>query len=252
MSMRDEPFTLDEQALIQRLRRAPQRPLKRQTLEAIREQVIQELGRVTAPAPQTRPGWGIPTPVAIAIVIISIVVIAVIILLTSSPHESPRMSGASATAMTATAAPATLAPTLTPTHLPTVEATPAATTVPTKAPTPDPTPEPIATGETGDLAPLIVVEGPVQAVNSSTLTVFGTVIRVEPGDPVLAKIQIGDTIRVEGNLTQDSNTLIIVAVNITIVNGATIEGVPPSSPGLPPNCKISKNGHLKCSKKAPP
>jgi hypothetical protein len=262
MSMRDEPFTLDEQALIQRLRSAPQRTLKPQTREAIREQVIQEMDRVIVPAPRTRPGWRIPTLVAIAIVIISIVVITVIILLTSSPHESPRIGGTSATAMTATAVPATLTPTLIPTDLPAVEATSAATAAPTKAPTPDSTPQPIATGETGDFAPLIVIEGPVQAVNSSGLTVFDTVIRVEPGDPVLSRIQIGDTVHVEGNLTQDSDTLIIVAVNITIVNGTIVngtivdgtilQGASPGSPSLPPNCKISKNGHIKCSKKASP
>jgi hypothetical protein len=253
MSMRDEPFSLDEQALIQRLRSAPQRTLKPQTREAIRERVIQEMDRVTVRAPRTRPGWRIPTLVAIAIVIISIVVlITVIILLASSPHGSPPIGGTAATAMTATAVPATLTPTLSPTHLPAVEATSAATTEPTKAPTPDPTPEPVATGETGDLAPLVVIEGPVQAVNSSGLTVFDTVIRVEPGDPVLSSVQIGDMVHVEGNLVQDSDTLIIVAVNITIVNGAIIEGAPPGSPSLPPNCKISKNGHIKCSKKASP
>jgi hypothetical protein len=253
MSMRDEPFSLDEQALIQRLRSAPQRTLKPQTREAIRERVIQEMDRVTVRAPRTRPGWRIPTLVAIAIVIMSIVVlITVIILLASSPHGSPPIGGTAATAMTATAVPATLTPTLSPTHLPAVEATSAATTEPTKAPTPDPTPEPVATGETGDLAPLVVIEGPVQAVNSSGLTVFDTVIRVEPGDPVLSSVQIGDMVHVEGNLVQDSDTLIIVAVNITIVNGAIIEGAPPGSPSLPPNCKISKNGHIKCSKKASP
>jgi hypothetical protein len=257
MSMRDEPFTLDEQALIQRLRSAPQRPLKPQIREAIRERVIQEMDRVTVRAPRTRPGWRIPTLAAIAIVIISIViVITVIILLSSSPHESPRISG-TATATTATAVPATLTPTLTPTHFPAMEVTSAATTEPTLAPTPDQTLEPIATAETEDLAPLIVIEGPVQAVDSSGLTVFDTVIRVEPGDPVLSRIQIGDTVHVEGNLAQDSGALIIVAVNITIVNGtivngAIIPGAPPSSPSLPPNCKISKNGHIKCSKKASP
>jgi hypothetical protein len=74
---------------------------------------------------------------------------------------------------------------------------------------------------------------------------------------VLSRIRIGDTVHVEGNLAQDSGALIIVAVNITIVNGtivngAIIPGAPPSSPSLPPNCKISKNGHIKCSKKASP
>jgi hypothetical protein len=253
MSMREEPFTLDEQALIQRLRAAPQRTLKSQAREAIREQVIQEVDRVIVRAPRTRPGWQVLSLVAIAIVIISIVVvITAIILLTSSPHESPQFSGTSATAVTATAVPATLTPTLTPTHVPAVEATSTVTAEPTKAPTPDPTPEPIATGETRALAPLVVIEGPVQAVNSSGLTVFDTVIRVEPGDPVLSRIQVGDTVHVEGNLAQDSDTFIIVAVNVTIVNGAIIQGPSPSNPGLPPNCKISKNGHIKCSKKASP
>ena len=64
----------------------------------------------------------------------------------------------------------------------------------------------------------IVIEGPVQAINVNIITIFGIHIEVEPGNPILTQIHVGDVIRVEGTSTAQGNTVIIVAVNIVIIN----------------------------------
>ena len=98
----------------------------------------------------------------------------------------------------------------------------------------------------------IVVEGPVEAINVNVITIFNINVEVEPEDPVLHEIHIGDHVRVEGNPRAMGDTIIIVAVNITIVNVIVVENNPDViivNPGVPSGCRISKNGKIKCSKK---
>ena len=65
---------------------------------------------------------------------------------------------------------------------------------------------------------IIVIEGPIQAININIITILGIDIEVDPNDPILLTIKIGDIIRVEGTPTSDGDTIIIVAINITIIN----------------------------------
>jgi hypothetical protein len=114
--------------------------------------------------------------------------------------------------------------------------------------TPEVTPEP-----TPNTPVTIVIEGPVEAINVNVITIFDIDIEVEPADPILTEIHIGDHIRVEGNPTNRGDTIIIVAVNITIVNVVLVENNPDViivNPGLPDGCKITKKGHIKCTKKS--
>ncbi|MGB7339489.1 MAG: hypothetical protein WBC91_11410 [Phototrophicaceae bacterium] len=98
--------------------------------------------------------------------------------------------------------------------------------------------------------PLIVVEGPVQSITINTITIFDIDIQVDPADPILTQIRIGDTIRIEGVSSIDSNIIIIVAVNITIIetsiiifnNNTTVYIVP----GIPANCRVKKSGKITC------
>jgi hypothetical protein len=105
------------------------------------------------------------------------------------------------------------------------EATPEATPEVTATPSPEQTPDPEATPEAtdqpddddGDI--IIVIEGPVQSINVNIITIYNINIELDDDDPLLTVIQIGDVIRVEGNLTEgDNNTIIIVVVNIIFVN----------------------------------
>ena len=64
----------------------------------------------------------------------------------------------------------------------------------------------------------IIIEGPIQAININIITIFNINIEVDPNDPILTQIHVGDVIRVEGNSTTLGSTIIIVAVNIVIIN----------------------------------
>jgi hypothetical protein len=151
----------------------------------------------------------------------------------------------------------TEAPMLTDTATPTpVEATPAAVTPTPVGNAPEalsPTASPLPTA--------IVVEGTVESVDTTTITVFGIDIEVDPNDLMLAEIQVGDHVRVEGEMVGTGDTVIIVAVSITIIDvdtvtvdqpGAQQPSVQPGPPiVVPPGCKITgignNNPRLKCS-----
>ncbi len=69
-----------------------------------------------------------------------------------------------------------------------------------------------------DLPITIVVEGPVENTNVNIITIFDIDIEVNIDDPILNIIQIGDVIRVEGDLVDNADTIIIVAINIIIID----------------------------------
>lgn len=66
-----------------------------------------------------------------------------------------------------------------------------------------------------DSGPIIIIEGPVTAINGNIIVIFDIDIQVSVDDPILVVIQIGDFLRVEGS--PGSNN-IIVAVVIVIID----------------------------------
>ena len=127
-------------------------------------------------------------------------------------------------------------------NIPGPEATPEVT------PDPEATPEATPEVETEDDLPVtIVIEGPVEAINVNIITVYGFDIEVEPDDPILTRIQIGDNVHVEGDTRFDGNTIIIVVVNITIIEVEIFVAPPSPGQGIPSGCKVTKKGKIKCS-----
>ena len=118
------------------------------------------------------------------------------------------------------------------------------TTSPTTAtPPPDDT-------TTSDV-PIIVIEGPVQSINIDFITIFDVDIQIDGADPVLNEIRLGDIIRVEGETQLEGDTIIIVAVNITIIQVQAITIIDPNAPqpnlgGLPANCRMTPRGRITC------
>jgi hypothetical protein len=102
-----------------------------------------------------------------------------------------------------------------PTAEPTAEGTATPTPTGTVVPTAEPTAEGTATPGGGIT---IIIEGPVESININIITIYGIDIEVDPNDPILTIIQIGDLIRIEGNVDEDSPTLIIIAVIVVIVD----------------------------------
>jgi hypothetical protein len=91
----------------------------------------------------------------------------------------------------------------------------------------------------------VSLDGKVQAIKGNILVINDMNVQVDPGNVILAKLKVGDKLHVDGNFQTQGTTIIIIVINITIINNVIVIG-----PGLPPGCKISKNGHIKCSKKA--
>jgi hypothetical protein len=101
------------------------------------------------------------------------------------------------------------------------EATPEVTQQPEATPVPESTAEatPEATAQPGDDLPvIIIIEGPVQTVNVNIITIYNINIEVDPNDPILTVIKVGDMLRIQGDLASSGTTLVLVAINITIVN----------------------------------
>ncbi len=85
--------------------------------------------------------------------------------------------------------------------------------------TPEVTPEPginIDGGPGNDT--IIVVEGPVQEINVNVINIYDIDIALNPVDPLLNVIQIGDVIRVEGDIDRDCPTIVIIAVVVIFVD----------------------------------
>ncbi len=103
------------------------------------------------------------------------------------------------------------------TETPEPESTVEATLEATPEVTPEQTPE--ATTEPGAGLPItIVIEGPVEAININIITIYNIDIQLDPNDPLLQIIQIGDIVHVDGDTEQNGNTIIIIAINIVIIN----------------------------------
>lgn len=103
-------------------------------------------------------------------------------------------------------------PELTPTPEATLEVTPEVTPEATPEGTPDP--------DDDDDDIIIVIEGPVEAININIIVIYGIEIELNPDDPLLLVIQIGDIVRIEGTTNDDDGdgTIIIIAITIIIVN----------------------------------
>jgi hypothetical protein len=101
-------------------------------------------------------------------------------------------------------------------------ATPTPTPAATQESTPEATPEstatimPEVTVEPGSPV-IIVIEGPVQAINGNIIIIFNINIQLDPNDPNLKIIKIGDIVHIEGTPT-GNGTIIIIAVTVIIIN----------------------------------
>jgi hypothetical protein len=220
----DSDFNPQEQGLINRLANAPQPSLNPAAFELIRARMLDAMDQPIPDAPdpgQIRPQGGLTiTQVAILGLVIAaaIVVILVIVVIISAPKpiQTPVSTVPSTTiptlAVTVTPLPQVIA-TLADTAMPTQTALPEPTQTLTPEVTPDSIPE--ATPEitsTPTLEPVIVVEGPVQNIEGNVVTIFGIEIILNPDDPLLNVIEVGDVLHVEADYATDTTLIIAVTV----------------------------------------
>ncbi len=70
---------------------------------------------------------------------------------------------------------------------------------------------------------IIIIEGPVRAINANIIVIYDFEIELSPDDPLLVIIQVGDLIRVEGAFSGSVIvviTLVFVDVDVVVENGA--------------------------------
>lgn len=179
--MIDESFSPDELALIERLQNAPQPTLPPAAFDTIRARMLDAMN---TPVPQPTPRLPFSTPVIITIVIVVATAILIgIILIVTRPSESVPTPPAVIPTLT------TLVPTVTP-----VESTPEATR-----------------------AVSIVIEGPVENINGNIITIFGNTVEIQPSDPLLNVIQVGDVLRVEGDLVARGSVQVLIAIRVIYI-----------------------------------
>lgn len=149
---------------------------------------------------------------------------------TSPAETSPTPPESAVTPTTVISATAT-------TTNPTVTSTAAISdTASTPAPNPTPLPD------------IVVIEGPVENINLNIITISNTKVEVNINDPILTSIKLGDVLHLEGKPVIINNILIVKAINVVVVENNVIiidNGAEP----VPPGCKVTKKGHVKCSQK---
>ena len=147
---------------------------------------------------------------------------------TSTPTSTPTMTPTliqSATPVTPTSAPPTEtveAPLIAPTTVIITETSTAAPASATPPITSDVIPPADAPPPTA-LPVTMIVEGPVQVINSNIITIYDINITINAGDPLLAQIQVGDFVRVEGDVINDVNST-VVGVNVFVAEPDVIVG----------------------------
>jgi hypothetical protein len=70
------------------------------------------------------------------------------------------------------------------------------------------------------------LDGPIEAINGTTLVVNGIPAQLAPNDPILQTARVGDFVSLQGNFENNGTTIILVVVNITIINNVVINENP--------------------------
>lgn len=95
---------------------------------------------------------------------------------------------------------------------------------------------------------LIVIEGQVDEINLNIIVIGNAQVQIDINNPLLALIEVGDVIQLEGVPIIQNNIVIINVINIISIqkNIIIIDG---GNIPLPIGCKITKKGNIKCTKK---
>lgn len=213
--MNDSDFTPQEQELINRLGNAPQSDLSPDAFEAIRTRILDGMDAlpIDNSPPRLRRSTPMSAPVMAAVAAVLVVVIGVTVLVLNQPSIIVTPTPIPITMPTLTTIPPTVT-TMPPTATPLVEATVTqATPIPVQSMTPEVTSE---ISLTPTLESVIIVEGPVEAITANIITIYGIDIALNPDEPLLNVIIVGDVLRIEANY--DATTTVIVAVTVETVS----------------------------------
>lgn len=100
----------------------------------------------------------------------------------------------------------------------TAEATAEMTAEATAESTAEATPEATDTADVDDDAFIVVIEGPVTAINVNVITIYNFDIVLADDDPAISVLQLGDVIRIQGTVLDDDDDDNAPNISITIIN----------------------------------
>lgn len=117
---------------------------------------------------------------------------------------------------------------LPPTETPMPTATATATETPTMTAAPTEAPDATATPAVLPVPELpidLIIEGPIQSIDGNTVAIYDAEIELGSDDPLLRIIQIGDVLRVGGNITRtEGDTIIVTSVNAELADDTVAVG----------------------------
>lgn len=209
--MNDSDFTPQEQEIINRLGNAPQSDLSPDAFDAIRTRILDGMDALPIHNSLPRLGRSTPmsAPVMTAVAAVLVVVIGVTVLVLNQPSVIVTPTPIPITMPTLTTIPPT-GTTIPPTFTPAVEVTVTQTTpMPVQTMTPEVTPE---ISLTPTLESVIIVEGPLEAITANIVTIYGIDIALNPDEPLLNVIVVGDVLRIEANYNATTNVIVAVTV----------------------------------------
>jgi hypothetical protein len=82
----------------------------------------------------------------------------------------------------------------------------------------------IATSTTiAGTAASVGLDGPVESINGNLVMVNGITVQFDRADPILASLQVGQFISVQGNFTTSGSLIVLLVVNVTVITNINIQ-----------------------------
>jgi hypothetical protein len=80
----------------------------------------------------------------------------------------------------------------------------------------------VSTGTTATVS----LDGPIEAITDNVVMVNGIQVQIDPANPILQTLQLGNFVSVQGNFEGSGSAIVLVVVNITIVNNVVVGSEP--------------------------
>lgn len=76
----------------------------------------------------------------------------------------------------------------------------------------------VVNGETAT----VNLEGPVESIDDNQIVVNGITVELDPNDPILDSLQVGNFVSVLGNFENNGTVVVLVVVNVTVINDVEV------------------------------